>query len=298
VDYEVTRSDGATVGYNYDQTVAPGGSITYSWYVKPNSAGLSSNLVDMADRKGHRHHGLWGGLMMEPKGSTWTDPKTGASLEGTADANGALVGTKPAEAADIKYTDGSGAKKAYREFVADFQDGLGLRDGNGGLIPEAGHVDDPYELGNRGINYRTERFKPRCDASKPAAERNCEPAFVLSSLVHGDPKTPVFRAQLGDPVRLRVLQGSDRGRAHTFLLNGHEWPYQYTDPNSQRRSGVRNLLTGGSHTLDLLGGAGGQQKATGDYLFRDGLLINQANAGLWGLLRVEPKGSAGLQPLG
>ena len=50
-------------------------------------------------------------------------------------------------------------------------------------------------MGNRGINYRTERFAPRLAA-------NPEPAWVMSSQVHGDPATPVFRAYKGDPVRL------------------------------------------------------------------------------------------------
>lgn len=30
--YAPNGSDGATVGFNYDQTIAPGESITYRWY--------------------------------------------------------------------------------------------------------------------------------------------------------------------------------------------------------------------------------------------------------------------------
>jgi hypothetical protein len=284
VKYDVTRSDGATVGYNYDQTVAPGKSIQYAWYVDPAIDGATTNLVDLGDRKGNRHHGLWGGLLVEPKGSTWTDPKTGLSLAGTPSPSGQITGTKTGEAADISWTDATGKRQSYREFVADFQDGLTLRDSQGTPIPEAGHVDDAYELGNRGINYRTERFAPRLGASPTADDH----ASVMSSVVHGDPHTPVFRAYVGDRVRLRVLEGSDRGRAHSFLMHGHEWPSQYTDPTSMPRSSQDGLLTGRAFTFDLLGGAGGRQQATGDYLYRDGLLINQTNAGLWGLLRVLP----------
>ncbi len=282
VKYDVLRNDGATVGYNYDQNVQPGQSKTYQWYVDPAIEGATTNLLDFGDRRGHRHHGLWGGLMIEPKGAKWTDPKTGESLEGTKNAKtGEIAGTKPAEAADIKWTDASGQAKGFREFVADFQDGLNLRSGSGDRIPEAGEVDDPYEQGNRGINYRTERFKPRLD--KDPKQSN-----VLSSQVHGDPETPVFRAKVGDPVKFRVLQGQDRGRAHNFLLNGHEWPNQYSDPDSLRRSSQDGLLTGRAFSFDLVGGAGGVQGKSGDYLYRDGLLRNQVNAGLWGLLRAEP----------
>ena len=82
--FDVTRSDGATVGYNYDQTVAPGASRTYTWYLDPEVTGATINLVDLGDRRGHRHHGLWGGLMVEPKGAVWLDPRTGQPLKGRA----------------------------------------------------------------------------------------------------------------------------------------------------------------------------------------------------------------------
>jgi hypothetical protein len=276
VKYDVTRSDGATVGYNYDQTVAPGATITYTWYARPGLLG-GTNLVDFGDRRGHRHHGLWGGLMIEPKGSTWTNPETGAAVTTGAQA-------------DIKWTDSSGKAQAFREFVVDFQDGLNLRDKSGARIPEAGHVDDPYELGNRGINYRTERFAPRLQA-------NPQRAWAMSSEVHGDPATPVFRAYAGDPVWFRVLQGGDRGRAHTFLLHGHEWPNQPTDPASMARSSQDGVMPARGFNFGLIGGAGGRQGSSGDYLFRDGLLINQVNAGLWGLLRVEGAAVSDLKPL-
>ncbi|HEX2105079.1 MAG TPA: multicopper oxidase domain-containing protein [Solirubrobacteraceae bacterium] len=276
--YDVTRSDGATVGYNYDQTIAPGASRTYTWYVEPQTEGATTNLVDFGDRRGHRHHGLWGALLIEPKGSTWTDPKTGLAVRSGA-------------AADIKWTDASGVKRAYREFVADFQDGLNLRDKDGARIPEADEVDDPYELGNRGINYRTERFAPRLAS-------NAEPAWVMSSKVHGDPATPVFEAYVGDPVRFRLLMGGDRGRGHSFVMHGHGWPNQPTDPASMTRTNRGGVLAGNAFVFDLVGGAGGLQKQSGDYLFRDGNLVNQVNAGLWGLLRAHGAPQPNLKPLG
>jgi len=292
VKSEVTRSDGATVGFNYDQTVAPGKSLTYRWYVDPALDSASTNLVDFGDRRGHRHHGLFGGLLVEPKGSKWTDPITGTSLEGTRDPKtGRILGTKTAEAADITGTDSTGAKFGFREFVADLQDGLGLKDSAGDWIPEAGHVDDAYELGNRGINYRTERFAPRL-------KKDPERAFVMSSEVHGDPATPVFRSKVGDPVKFRLLQGGDRARAHTFSLNGHEWPNQFSDPSSLKRSSQDGVMPGRAFTFPLVNGAGGRQVTAGDYLFRDGSMINNVNAGLWGLLRAEPKSvNTGLKPL-
>jgi hypothetical protein len=232
---------------------------------------MSVPLVDFGDRIGHRHHGLFGALLVEPAGATWTDPATGAPATGPV--------------ADVHWTENGKATSA-REFAAIWQDGLTLRDKGGAVLPiplPAGHTPaelDPYERGHRGINYQTERFAPRLAA-------NNDPAWVMSSALHGDPATPVFRAYAGDRVWLRVLQGADRGRAHTVVVAGHGWHYQAADPNSTIRSAAGMLLPETGWTFDLIGGAGGPAHRPGDYLVRDGLVHNQVNAGLWFLLRVE-----------
>ncbi|GAA3932849.1 multicopper oxidase domain-containing protein [Actinoplanes auranticolor] len=277
VEYLATSADGATVGYNYDQTVGPGQSIGAYWYVPEELAGSTAMLADFGDRRGHRHHGLFGGLLIEPKGSTWTDPATGAPV---------VTGDR----AVIKWTDASGTARSFREYALHWQDGLNLRTPSGAAIPPAGDPDDPYELGNRGINYRTERFAPRL--ARDPAQSN-----VLSSAVHGDPATPVLRAYPGDPVKLRLLIGSDRGRAHSFMLSGHGWNYQAADPASTVVSTRGSLLASQAASLDLIGGAGGPRSATGDFLFRDGNQVNQTNAGLWGLLRVHASTQPDLPPL-
>ncbi|MEU8663242.1 multicopper oxidase domain-containing protein, partial [Actinoplanes philippinensis] len=277
VEYLVTGADGATVGYNYDQTVGPGQSITAYWYVPEELAGSTAVLADFGDRRGHRHHGLFGGLLIEPKGATWTDPATG-------------VPVTTGDRAIIKWTDASGTARSFREYALHWQDGLNLRTPSGAAIAPAGDPEDPYELGNRGINYRTERFAPRL--ARDPAQSN-----VLSSAVHGDPATPVLRAYPGDPVKLRLLIGSDRGRAHSFVLSGHGWNYQAADPASTVVSTRGLLLASQAASLDLLGGAGGPRAATGDFLFRDGNQVNQTNAGLWGLLRVHGSTQADLPPL-
>src|SRR3712207_7971308 len=51
------------------------------------------------------------------------------------------------------------------------QDGLNLREAGGGKVPVAGQVEDAYEMGNRGINYRTERFAPRLAAKDRKSTR-------------------------------------------------------------------------------------------------------------------------------
>ncbi|MHA7220320.1 multicopper oxidase domain-containing protein [Arthrobacter sp. MDT1-48-3] len=267
LEFDVKRADGATVGRNFDQTVAPGQSITQYWYVPAELAGASVTLADFGDRRGHRHHGLHGGLLIEPKGSTWTHPQTGAAIVTGASAV-------------IRWTDAAGKAQVYREHALEWQDGLNLRTPSGAAVPTAGEVDDPYDQGNRGVSYRTERFAPRL--ARDPLQSN-----VLSSVVHGDPATPIVRAYVGDPVKIRLLASSDRGRAHTFVLNGHGWNYQPADPASTIVSARGLLVAGQASSHDLVGGAGGPRGTSGDFLYRDGNQVNQTNAGLWGLLRVH-----------
>jgi manganese oxidase len=270
VSADATRADGTAVGYNFDQTVAPGASITAFWYLPHHLEGATLPLTDLADRRGHRHHGLHGGLMVEPRGSTWHDPATGAPITSGAQAV-------------IRWTDAAGKAHARREFVIDWQDGLNLEH-KGAPLPDAGVGHALHEKRNRAINYRTEPF-PLRDPSR----RNA--AAVMSSDLHGDPVTPLLQAYAGDPVWLRILQSSDRARAHSVVLSGHEWRSHTGDPASAIKSARPLLVPTQGSTYDLLGGAGGVLRQTGDFLYRDGLVANQTNAGLWGLLRVLPAGT-------
>jgi FtsP/CotA-like multicopper oxidase with cupredoxin domain len=285
-DYDVRTSDGSTVGFNPDQTVGPGESITTYWFALPELSKATITLSDFGDRRGNAHQGLFGALAIEPPGASWTDPETGGPATGPA--------------ADVCWVE-NGVGQATREFVAIWQDGVRLRDRAGNPIPEAippNHAPgtggdsqlDPYEQGNRGINYSDERFGPRL-------KENPQQAWVFSSQVHGDPATPIFRAYAGDPVTMRLVDGADRGRVHTFMVSGHQWLYQRSDPNSTIRTAVGGLLPETEATLELIGGAGGPTHRTGDFLIRDGLTVNQVNAGLWALLRVEPALRSDLRPL-
>ncbi len=72
-------SDGATVGFNCDQTIGPGESITYRWYIDQDFG--AANLWDMADIRNHRHHGAFGMLIAEPRGSKYLSSKNRKEVE-------------------------------------------------------------------------------------------------------------------------------------------------------------------------------------------------------------------------
>ncbi|HJR38210.1 MAG TPA: hypothetical protein VJ819_07490, partial [Nocardioidaceae bacterium] len=285
VRHEVTTSDGAAVGYNYDSTIAPGRKYTYSYYIDNGNLGVI-NFTDFGNLRGTRHHGAWGGLVVSPKGATYHDPTDLAPLAA-------------GEEAVIKYVDRSGATRAYREFIVDVQDGLNLFDKSGEPITapeeEEEPADGPVELedeGEVGINYRTEPFAHRLSTGADIAD-------VFSSTVFGDPATPVFRAYANDPVMVRVLNSSDLPRAHTFGINGHSWRYEPHDPNSNIVTAQGGLNTGRTFNAGICAGSNlplddltgsatcGTDGQAGDYLYGDRNFFHMLSGGIWGLIRVH-----------
>ena len=79
------------MGYNYDTTVADRAVATRPHGTSNPGAGRRDHrLVDLGDRRGHRHHGLWGALLIEPRATTWLNPNGGGPLN--AGANQGLWG--------------------------------------------------------------------------------------------------------------------------------------------------------------------------------------------------------------
>lgn len=174
--YDTRGSDGATVGFNPDQTVGPGESIVYRWYADQEGTNI---LWSYGDVRNHRHRGLFGVLVVEPEGAVYYDPVTGGPLAGGGQAVIRVPG-----------------REAFREFVAVAQNGISMFDKKGTRITEPDDADDFEDQGLKGFNYRSERFAHRLAA-------NPDRSLVFSSHVHGDPATPVFRAYAGDPVVFR-----------------------------------------------------------------------------------------------
>lgn len=256
VQYDVTRSDGATAGLNPSQTVAPGGSRTYTWYAGtvdlrrqadgtmkmvaiPEELG-AVNLLP-ADRIKGPSKGLVGALIVEPSGASWTlDPDSRAQ-------------------ATVRF-DALGGRQEFREFVAVLQDDLNLRYTGGDCPPdeaslvcavqdiasESGGVpEDVEDSGQKGVNYRTEPlwnrfgFAPATTFGDPdVLDRPDLHKAYSNDLVGGDPQTPVFRATPTiQSARLRLLQPGGHTRGHVFTVQGHAWqrePYVLGDASSQQ----------------------------------------------------------------
>ena len=130
-------------------------------------------------------------------------------------------------------------------------------------------------------------------AAEPLKERDGDPSLRFSSWAHGDPHTPLPRAYPGDPFVIRYVDGGPD--TNVFHISGHRFSIP---PERRSRTLVDTILTGISErfTIILDGGAGGPQATPGDYLYLNAV-GRRTEEGAWGLLRVLPGEVSDLQPL-
>ena len=310
VYYDVSRFDGANVGGNSTQTVAPGQFKTYEWYagdVTINADGSvtatpiefgATNLMP-SDRIEHPSKGAIGALIIEPVGANWTELSTTRAV---ADV------TNPFPVA--------GQQASFREFVLQFQNDVNMRTDveltplclqpTGGVIPGFGAPienldcgDDAEDSGAKAINYRSEPLWKRMQhppGTRLATTDDFNDWFdVLANVkVGGDPKTPVFLVAPARPIRFRLVQSGGHSRNIVFELAGHVWDREPYIANSTKigRNGFSMLQgaqfgIGPSSHFDAVirNGAGGRFSVLGDYLFRNHEAFS-FDGGMWGILRV------------
>jgi len=294
--YDVTRSDGANIGFNPVQTLKgssgstaqPEKKLEYWWYagelltdengnikVKKDEAGNSLgtplgqprelgaiNLLP-PDPLNQHNNGLVGALVVEPKDSTWTNHEyLGAS-------------------AAIK---DSGGKLLFREFVLIHQN-----DVNASYLPKGQTSPAPV---NFALNNKSEDLGYRLGATaSPTPTYN----LYSNAMTGGDPKTPVFEATAGERVRFRVVFPGGAPSTRTFEIHGHSWQEEPCVNNSlELGNNVKSQVLGAqiispNQSLNILiDSAGGRKNIPGDYLFCDYLQTGNKLSGAWGILRVKP----------
>ncbi|MBC8541986.1 multicopper oxidase domain-containing protein [Bianquea renquensis] len=257
------RSSGLNVGYNaIEQTVAPGQSIQYLWHADKEYGPCLIN--SFGDLRNHRHHGLFGAIIIEPPGARY------------------FCGMRPRDEnhGDQAVIAAPGID-SFREFVLFAQNGIRLLDAAGNLIKTAeqgdpdGHgAPDHEDTGEKGYNYRSERFFNRLQRV-PSIDK------IFDSAIHGDPATPILQAYTNEHVIIRLLMPGDKPRNISFVLHGHRWQVY---PNLPSRSVTIQgaISVGGVYTIDL----SDTTPCPGDYLYRSGSLRWDVESGMWGILRV------------
>jgi hypothetical protein len=331
VSYDITQSAGFSIGFNPDQltqpmptqpnpgvapdcNASPASCKTYTWYAgnrtvqdgktvgAPMELG-AANLLP-SDALLQEPLGLYGALIVEPRGATWTtDGGTSAAATVTHPVTGA---------------DGVTRTESFREFVAIAQDDAYV---NKTLVQGAGAqasapAAKPARGGEAGnqisnrlavaranpggtsltanlFNYRSEPVDARYQASGTFMDLT---NFYSNSQVNNqDPQTPIFTASASNQVRFRMLRpGQDDDIVMT--IHGHSWqeaPWM----NSSRQMGFNRLsntfgtqqMSGNDKLEMMIGDAGGRFHVAGDYLY-NGVLqaVNPQNlGGMWGIMRVS-----------
>jgi hypothetical protein len=213
VAFDAQTSGGANVGLNSISTTAkevqtaePGKAVEYTWYAGNIDARATSDATRYIpiefgtsnlmtpDVMNHYFHGLIGGLVIEPFGSSgWEN----AGVE-------ALVREK----------DGG----SFREFAVFTQDNLN----SGGLFEAVNYGSELLATGSptpvrlcQGCS--SSDFS--CTYTKDAyasADSACT-AFAFT------PQTPTFSACVGESVRFRVFHPGGINTAQVFEIFGHNW---------------------------------------------------------------------------
>ena len=275
--FDPRDSHGLNVGNNPgDQTVAPGESRTYTFYAHPANKETTSLVWDGGNIILNPRNGLYGAVIVGPKGSQYRDPVTGEDLS-----------QKNAWRADViidhTLVENTG-KRNYRDVALFFQDEDNIIGTS--FMPYVQNV-----AGLSSVNYRAEPDKFR-EEQGCTLDKMFQPCVVDKP---EDPVTPLIEAHAGDSVRIHVI-GANSEQNGMFQVEGHEWPIEPYMPGADMISVVE---FGGSETLDvfLRQGAGGPTGIPGDYIWANARL-NYQQAGQWGYLRVLPTGDQRILPLG
>ncbi|HEV7508123.1 MAG TPA: hypothetical protein VGS07_24790 [Thermoanaerobaculia bacterium] len=208
-------------------------------------------------------HGLFGAHIVEPKGSTYHDPITGAEIRAGALADihvNPLFGGQPVAA---------GVNGSFREFML--------------FVHNENPVVGQFQFGGGTINLRAE----------PWSLRPGDPAYRFSSAVQGEPITPTVRAYAGDPVVFRGLGLIDK--VGGIRVTGHRFNIERENASSDLRD-TSFLGISERYDMSLEGGAGGPKKFPGDYMYYS-TLTKDFQSGAWGLMRVFDQQQANLQSL-
>ncbi len=261
-------------------------------------------------------HGLFGAHIIEPAGSSYHDPATGALIRSGATA-------------DI-YTNrsvGVGQSGSFREFMIFLSNGrrgrpeltnpaLGGQNRNFGQECEEGSINlraapigervppgatpaDPNTTDQRqefnGTVCRTATTNVNDGTGNNTTNTTVAAVdpYAFSSVKYGDPRTPLLRAYAGDPVVIRTIGLAERAEA--LRIQGHRFRSERFNADGQL---VDTATTGISERFDYVldGGAGGPSRIPGDYMYYS--TRNFAfETGAWGLLRVHDRRQANLTPL-
>jgi len=273
VSFDPKDSMGINVGNNAgDQTIGPGDHKVYTFYAAPEYGENATVIQDWGNILENPRNGLYGSLIIGPRGSKYRDPVTGEDIS--------LKNSWQADVIIDRSVPGNENRNSYRDFSLMFQDEDNLIGTS--FMPYAQKV-----AGLTGINYRSEPMGYYLD-------NGCDVGFIFRCVADkGEVNTPILEAHAGDPVMIHVF-GAYNEQVGIFALDGHEWPvdkFRGAHLHSSFEFGGTSYLR-----LDLRGGAGGPYHLPGDYVYMNHRAA-YLDAGQWGIFRVLPVGDKKIQAL-
>jgi hypothetical protein len=196
-------------------------------------------------------------------------------------------------------------KTSHREFVIFFHDEPEFQPPHGHLEPnpcKAGHGDAGHGASGHGadghgdlmpimpISYRAEPMinRERRLWQLLGTGHDFKGRPVLneeqhhSSWMFGDPVTPILKAYIGDPVRIRFVHAAVK-ETHVFHLHLYEWHAVAGDRTSPRIDAI-SVSPQTGHTIEPVWGAGNRHQVAGDVIWHCHLYPH-FHEGMWGMFR-------------
>ena len=274
VAFDPMTSQGINVGNNSgDQTVAPGKSKTYTYYAHPDYGQTGSVIWDFGNLTTNVRDGLYGGLVIGPRGSVYRDPATGKDISlGNSWKADVII--------DKSYPENRNLEN-YRDFALYFQDEDNILGTS--FMPYLQNV-----AGLTGVNYRLEPWSYRED-------EGCELGNMFTPCVaaSSDPATPTLKAHAGDLVMINIF-GAHNEQNQMFNIDGHQWRRHLRQVGSDM---IDVEEFGGGEHIQAEMTAGGTYSNPGTYLWLNARTPYQ-QAGQWGYFKVLPAGDRSVLPLG
>jgi hypothetical protein len=271
--FDPNDSQGINVGNNAgDQTVGPGKSKVYTFYAHPDYNINASLIWDFGNLTNNVRNGMFGSVIIGPKGSVYRDPETGKDISmGNSWKADVIIDKSHPENAKLDN---------YRDFALYFQDEDNI----------IGTAFMPYLqniAGLTGVNYRLEPWSYRQD-------KGCELGNVFTPCVAADkdPVTPVLKAHAGDKVMVNVF-GAHNEQNQMFNVDGHQWRRHLNQENSDM---IDVEEFGAGENIQAFMKAGGTYNNPGTYLWLNARTPYQ-QAGQWGYFKVLPQGDRSILPL-
>lgn len=255
VKFDPVCGDGASTGWNYISAPRIGKKMIYRWWADQEFGTIFFHDHLFANYR--QKHGLFGALLVEPKGAEFLDNFSDAPIISGLQAR---IKVPKRHRGEIMYS-------WFREFCIGIADFIPMWNRHGMALNPPAHPGGHGDQGVMGLNYR----------NTPIRERGGDPADWFNSKVHGDPYTTIFQTFANDPIWFRVVQGSHEEQ-HSFQVHGMRWRRF----RANLGSAIRNQQTFGlSEAFTFINE---EPYGKGDYLYKlsgaDDLWL-----GCWGIIR-------------